>query len=84
MIASQGSVCGSVGRAGAYDTRDMRFEYRHQQNFIYQLYNRKDENIKEASYGPSKKDERKTPELISFNVRNLANGDPFSTIMANT
>ena len=49
-----GSGCGSVGRAVASDTRDLRFKSRHWQNFIYQLYNRKDENKeKDAGNGPS-------------------------------
>ena len=49
-----GCGCGSVGRAVAYDTRDLRFKCRHRQNFIYRLYNRKDENKeKEAGIGPS-------------------------------
>ena len=39
-----GIGCGSVGRVVASDTRDQRFESRHRQNFIYQLYNRKDKN----------------------------------------
>ena len=39
-----GSGCGSVGRAVASDTRDLQLEFRHRQSFIYQLYNRKDEN----------------------------------------
>ena len=49
-----GSGCGSVGRAVASDTRDPWFVSRHQQNFTYQLYNRKDKNTeKEAGNGPS-------------------------------
>ena len=49
-----GRGCGSAGRAVAYDTKDLRFESRHWQNFIYQLYNRKDENeLKEAGNGPT-------------------------------
>ena len=39
-----GSGCGTVGQAVASDTKDPRFESRQQHNFIYQLYNRKDEN----------------------------------------
>ena len=39
-----GSGCGSVDRAAASDTRDLHFKSSHQQNFIYQLYNRKDKN----------------------------------------
>ena len=36
---------GSVGRAVASDTRDLRFESQHRQSFIYQLsLNRKDKN----------------------------------------
>ena len=51
-----GSGCGSVGRAVASDSRDPWFESRHRQNFIFQLYNRKDENKeKEAENGPSLK-----------------------------
>ena len=50
--------CGSVVRAVASDTRDLQFESRHQQNIIYQLYNRKDENKeKEAANAPSLKNE---------------------------
>ena len=45
-IIPLGSGCGSVGRAVASDTRDPRFEFRHQQNFICQLYKSKDKNIK--------------------------------------
>ena len=41
---NSGCGCGSVGRAVASDTRDLQFESRHWQNFIYLLYNRKDEN----------------------------------------
>ena len=33
-----GSGGGSVGTAVASDTRDLRFEFQHRQNFIYQLY----------------------------------------------
>ena len=51
-----GSGCGAVGREIASGTRDPRFESRHQQNFIYQLYNSKDEyKEKEAGIGPSLK-----------------------------
>ena len=51
-----GSGCGSVGGAVAYDTRDLQFESRLQQNFIYLLFNRKDKNKeKEAGNGPSLK-----------------------------
>ena len=51
-----GSGGGSVGRAVASNTRDPRFESRHRQSFIYQLYIRKDENKeKEAGNGPSLK-----------------------------
>ena len=57
---SQGSGCGSVGRAVASNTREPRFEPHHRQNFIYQiiyqLYKRKDENNeKKAGNGPSLK-----------------------------
>ena len=51
-----GSGGGSVGRAVASDTRDLQFEYQHQQSFMYQfLLNRKDkkEMEKEAGNGPS-------------------------------
>ena len=44
-----GSGCGSVGRAVASDTKDPRFKSRHPQNFIYQLYNRKDENVEKGA-----------------------------------
>ena len=36
--------CGSVGRVVAADTRDLQFESRHRQSFIYLLCNRIDEN----------------------------------------
>ena len=53
---NQSSGCGAVGRAVASDTRDPRFESSHLQNFICQLYNRKDQNKeKEAGNGPSLK-----------------------------
>ena len=42
ILLNLGSGCGSVGRAVAYDTRDLQFKSRHRQNFIYQLYNRED------------------------------------------
>ena len=46
----------SVGRADTSDTRDQWFESSHQQNFINQLYNRKDENKdEEAGNAPSLK-----------------------------
>ena len=35
---SEGSGGGSVGRAVAYDTRELRFESQDRQNDIYQLY----------------------------------------------
>ena len=41
-----GSGGGSVGRAVASDTRDPRFESRHQPNFIYHLYIKKVEETK--------------------------------------
>ena len=49
------SGCGSVGRAVASNTRDLRFESRHLQNFIYQLYILKEKTKKdnEAGNGPS-------------------------------
>ena len=48
------SCCGSVGRAVAYYTRDQQIKSRHRQNFIYQLYIRKDKNKeKESGNGPS-------------------------------
>ena len=51
-----GSGCGSDGRAIAYNTRDPRFKFRHRQNFIYQLYIRKNKNKeKEAGNVPSLK-----------------------------
>ena len=51
---SSGSGCGSVGRAVDSDTWDPQFESRPKQNFIYQLYDRKDENKeKEAGNGPT-------------------------------
>ena len=50
------SGCGSVVRAVASDTRDPWFKSRHQQNFIYELYNGKDKNKEEeAGNGPSLK-----------------------------
>ena len=53
-----GNGGGSIGRAVASDIRDPRLESRHRQNFIYQLYNGKDENKeKEAGNGPSLKKE---------------------------
>ena len=63
-----GSGCGSVGRAVASSTRDPWFESRHWQNFIYQLYNRKDENIeKEAGNGPSlKKEKKEIKQLLKY------------------
>ena len=55
-----GSGCGSVGRAASSDTRDPRFESRHGQNFICQMYNRKDKNKeKEAWNGPLKNKNKK-------------------------
>ena len=49
-----GSGSGSVGRVVASDTRDLQFQSRHRQNFIYQLYKRKDKTkSKEAGNGPS-------------------------------
>ena len=58
-----GSGCGSADRAAASDTTDPHFESRHQQNFIYHLYNRKYKNKeKEARNGPSlKKLKRNVP-----------------------
>ena len=47
-----GSGCGSVGRAVASDTRDPQFETRHPQNFIYQLYNRKEKKKKRGREWP--------------------------------
>ena len=47
-VIDAGSGCGSVGRAVASDTRDLRFKPHHQKSFIhqiiYQLYHRKDQN----------------------------------------
>ena len=34
----EGSGCGSVGRAVAFDTRGPRFDSRHRQNFIEHLF----------------------------------------------
>ena len=49
-----GSGCGSVGRVVIHYTRYPQFKSRHQQNFIYHLYIRKDENKeKEDGNGPS-------------------------------
>ena len=46
----------SISRAIAPDIRDARFKSSHRQNFIYQLYNRKDKNKeKEAGNGSSLK-----------------------------
>ena len=64
ILLNLGSGCGSVGRAVASHTRDPRFEPYHWRNFvyqfIYQLYNRKDENKeKEAGNGSSLKKRRK-------------------------
>ena len=65
-IDSQGTGCGSVGCAVASDTRDPRFESRHWQNCIDQLYKRKDENKeKEAGNGPSLK--KKIERVLSKN-----------------
>ena len=70
----RGSGCGSVGRAVAFDTRDPQFESRHRQNFIYQLYNRKDENKeKEAGNGPSLKKNISRSSSRSIPSGNLAN-----------
>ena len=52
----KGSGCGSVGRAVAPNSWDPQFESSHQQNFIYQLFYRNNENKeKEAGNGPSLK-----------------------------
>ena len=60
-VVRLGNGCGSVGRAVDSGTRDLRFEPRQRQNFIYQLYDRKDENKgKEAWNGTSLK------KLFSF------------------
>ena len=49
-----GSGGGSVGREGDSNTKELRFEFRRWQNFIYQWYNRKYKNKeKEAGNGPS-------------------------------
>ena len=51
-----GSGCGSVGWAVASDTKDPQFESHHQQNFIYQMFKRKDKNKEnQARIGPSSK-----------------------------
>ena len=53
-LKDRGSGCGSVVRAVASDTSDPRFKSKHRQNFIFQLYNRKDKHKeKEAENGPS-------------------------------
>ena len=60
LYLSEGSGCGSVGRAVAFDTRGQRFESSHRQKFILILntcllstVHWKDENKeKEAGYGP--------------------------------
>ena len=38
IIYNRGSGCGSVGRAVAYDTRGLRFDYSHWQNLIEHLF----------------------------------------------
>ena len=38
QLICKGSGCGSVGRAVAFDTRDLRFESSHQQIFIKHLF----------------------------------------------
>ena len=38
-IKLEGSGCGSVGRAVAFDTRGPRFDSSHRQNFIEHLFN---------------------------------------------
>ena len=66
-----GSGCGTVGRSVASDTRNLQFGSRHRPNFIYQLYNRKDENKeKEAGNGPSSKKRNQAVKSIGcwFNV----------------
>ena len=51
-----GSGGGSVGRGVASDTRDLWFKSQQRENFIYQLYNKKDETKKkQAGTGPSEK-----------------------------
>ena len=66
-VVRLGNGCGSVGRAVDSGTRDLRFEPRQRQNFIYQLYDRKDENKgKEAWNGTSLK------KLFSFSRWNVS------------
>ena len=56
---TEGSGGGSVGRPVASDTKNLRFESRHRQNLIYQLYNQNTEKTKieekEAGNCPSLK-----------------------------
>ena len=54
---NEGSGCGSVGRAVAFDTRGPRFDSSHQQNFIEHLFiinciEKTKINKKEAGNGP--------------------------------
>ena len=46
-----GSGCGSVGRAVPSDTRDLRFEFCHRQNFIFPLCNKTIEKTKIKKMG---------------------------------
>ena len=70
--------CGSVGKAVASDSRDPWFGSRQWQNFIYQLFNRNDENKgKEATDGPSFKNEPKNVFENYFSVRHLKMKDSF-------
>ena len=50
------SGCGSIGRAAASNTRDPQFKSRHRQNFIYQLFNRKDLCLAEPLANGQRKD----------------------------
>ena len=67
------SGSGSVGREFASNTRDPQFESRDWQNFIDQLYSRKDKNEeKEAREGPSlKKSSFSLKSLASINLVTL-------------
>ena len=47
VSSNPGSGGGSVGRAVASSTRDLQFESRHQQNLIYQLYNKIQKSTKQ-------------------------------------
>ena len=68
-----GSGCGSVGREVTSDTRDWRFKSRHWQNFIYQLYTRKDESK-----------EKKSREWPIFNKKTQRRSTLHRTIVSDT